>query len=141
MALAHMICRLAALKVKALLRKQLTMHGSLSTSTTSPAPREAASNPRAPLPANKSRQREPSIRGDSQLNSVSRTRLGVGLIACAGGKASTLRFHFPPMIRTRPLVVDRILCDPAMMVRLADVHQKGKNDRIAYLSNQSGHPQ
>ena len=42
------------------------------------APRDAASKPSAPVPANRSRQRRPSRSWPSQLNSVSRTRSGVG---------------------------------------------------------------
>ena len=51
---------------------------SCSSSTTCAAPRDAASKPSAPVPANASRQRQPLRSCPSQLNSVSRTRSIVG---------------------------------------------------------------
>jgi hypothetical protein len=72
--------------------------GSRSTKVTCPAPRESDSSPRAPLPAKRSRQRAPGSRGASQLNSVSRTRSGVGRISGDGGKRNFLPRHMPPMI-------------------------------------------
>ena len=64
------------------------------------APREAASKPRLPVPANRSRQRAPSTREPSQLNSVSLTRSGVGRRPSTGGNRSRRRRHVPLMIRT-----------------------------------------
>jgi hypothetical protein len=70
--------------------------------STQPAPRESASMPSAPVPANKSRQRAPSMIGASQLNSVSRTRSGVGRRPGASGTSSRDRRRLPPMMRTDP---------------------------------------
>ena len=57
-----------------------------STNTTSRAPRDSASSPSAPEPANKSRQRLSTMECCSQLNKVSRTRSGVGRSPGASGK-------------------------------------------------------
>jgi uncharacterized protein YcbX len=61
------------------------------------APRLAASKPSAPLPANRSRQRTwPQVwssRCSSQLNTVSRTRSGVGRSPSASSTGSGVRFH------------------------------------------------
>jgi hypothetical protein len=70
-----------------------------STINTRAAPREAASKPSAPLPANRSRQRWPSSRWPSQLNSVSRTRSGVGRRPSRSSTGSGVRFQSPPIIR------------------------------------------
>ncbi len=51
---------------------------SASTNTTCDAPRLRASNPSAPVPANTSSTRAPSILGASTLNRVSRSRSDVG---------------------------------------------------------------
>src|SRR5207245_7594483 len=59
-----------------------------------------ASRPSAPLPAKRSRQLVPDTRVPSQLNSVSRTRSGVGRIAGEGGKRNFLPRHLPPMMRS-----------------------------------------
>ena len=77
-----------------------TERGSRSSSTTSAAPRDAASKPSAPLPAKASRQRQPVRSWPSQLNSVSRTRSGVGRRPGRSATGSLLRFHAPPMMRT-----------------------------------------
>ena len=50
-----------------------------STIITFSAPRDIASKPSEPLPANKSRHLAPDITGDNQLNNVSFTLSGVGL--------------------------------------------------------------
>src|SRR5690606_20362783 len=76
--------------------------GSDSTSHASAAPRDSASRPRQPLPANRSRQRAPGRTGASQLNSVSRTRSGVGRRPGRLGNSSRRPRHSPPMIRSRP---------------------------------------
>src|SRR5690606_3563043 len=80
---------------------------SCSHSSTSAAPREAASKPSAPVPANASRQRQPGsapppapARLASQLNSVSRTRSGVGRRPGRSATARRVRFHWPPMMRS-----------------------------------------
>src|SRR3569832_1220582 len=74
---------------------------SRSIMTTRPAPREAASKPSAPLPANKSRQIHPGRSWPSQLNNVSRTRSGVGRKPAPSGKSSRRRRYCPQMMRTR----------------------------------------
>ena len=58
-----------------------------------------ASKPSAPVPANRSRQRRPSRSWPSQLNSVSRTRSGVGRRPSRSSTASGVRFQSPPMMR------------------------------------------
>lgn len=72
-----------------------------STITTSAAPRDVASNPNIPLPANKSRQRLPLRFCPSQLNKVSRTRSGVGRRPSASGNPTQRLRWVPPMMRTR----------------------------------------
>jgi hypothetical protein len=71
------------------------------------APREAASRPRAPVPANASTQCQPGNSPPpapamlaSQLNSVSRTRSGVGRRPGLSATERRVRFHWPPMMRT-----------------------------------------
>src|SRR5688572_20595137 len=73
---------------------------SLSTITTRFAPREAASKPRAPLPAKRSRQVRPVRSCPSQLKSVSRTRSGVGRRSVRAGKWMRRLRHAPPTILT-----------------------------------------
>src|SRR5580658_534123 len=74
--------------------------GSCSTNSTCRAFLESASRPSAPLPANRSRQRAPATRAPSQLNSVSRTRSGVGRISGPAAKRSLRPRHVPPMMRS-----------------------------------------
>ena len=76
--------------------------GSDSTSVACAAPRDNASNPSAPLPANRSRTREPGSIGCNQLNRVSRTRSGVGRKPGRSSTGSRVPRHRPPMIRTLP---------------------------------------
>ena len=64
------------------------------------APRDSASSPSAPLPANRSRQRLPSTTGASQLKRVSRTRSGVGRMPGCRGKRIRRPRHSPPIIRS-----------------------------------------
>src|SRR5215831_13600519 len=68
--------------------------------TTDAAPRDSASKPSAPLPANRSRQALPLKSWPSQLNTVSRTRSGVGLRSSASGNSTRRLRHSPPMMRT-----------------------------------------
>src|SRR5438445_12129575 len=77
---------------------------SCSTITTRAAPRDAASKPSAPLPAKRSRQASPSRRWPSQLNSVSRTRSGVGRNPGFDGTAMRRPRYSPAMIRSLPLL-------------------------------------
>src|SRR6202023_3435650 len=76
-----------------------TAIASLSTNVACAAPRDSASSPSAPLPANRSRQRDPGTRGPNQLNSVSRTLSGGGRISGCGGEANPPPRHDPPIIR------------------------------------------
>ncbi|MNV77661.1 hypothetical protein D3C71_1711030 [compost metagenome] len=75
---------------------------SRSTSVACAAPRDTASSPSAPLPANRSSTRAPPNRGISQLNSVSRTRSLLGRSPGDSGTGSFVLRHLPPMIRTWP---------------------------------------
>src|SRR3984893_5347141 len=83
-----------------------------STNTSSFAPRERASSPSAPEPANRSRHRAPAMWCCSQLNKVSRTRSGVGLRPGTSGKFTRRPRQPPPMIRTElrpPEAFDTVL--------------------------------
>src|SRR6476646_2699271 len=70
--------------------------------TTRAAPREAAAKPSAPLPANRSRQLFSASVWPSQLNSVSRTRSGVGRRSPLSGTAMRRPRYSPPMMRILP---------------------------------------
>ena len=69
------------------------------------APRDSASNPSAPVPANMSRQRAPIMTGCSQLNIVSLTRSGVGRISGMSLKCNLRLRQWPPIMRTTLLVL------------------------------------
>ena len=71
-----------------------------STNTQSAAPRDSASRPSAPAPANRSRQCAPRTSGASQSNRVSRARTGVG--RAVGGTFIRRPRKLPPAIRTWP---------------------------------------
>src|SRR4026209_299789 len=75
---------------------------SLSTMTTRAAPREAASNRSPPRPAKWWRQVLVSSVWPSQLNSVSRTRSGVGRRSRRSGTAMRRPRYSPPMMRILP---------------------------------------
>src|SRR6266704_4735627 len=92
--------RFAAPSLCAFSRSARSAAGCFSTMTTDAAPRESASKPSAPLPANRSRHAMPVSSRPSQLNSVSRTRSGVGLKSAASGNSMRRLRHRPPMIRT-----------------------------------------
>src|SRR6266705_1073264 len=92
--------RFAAPSFCAFSRSARSAAGCFSTMTTDAAPRESASKPSAPLPANRSRHAMPVSSRPSQLNSVSRTRSGVGLKSAASGNSMRRLRHRPPMIRT-----------------------------------------
>jgi len=78
-----------------------TEAASCSTRVTAAAPREAASNPSAPVPANTSRRRQHRQGpGRAGVNGVSRTRSGVGRKPGLSATGSLVRFHCPPMMRT-----------------------------------------
>ena len=75
-----------------------------STKVTAPAPREAASSPKAPLPAKRSKQRKPSKRCPKQLNKDSRTRSPLGRKDGRRIKLNFLPRQSPPIIRNAPVV-------------------------------------
>ena len=73
---------------------------SFSSKITNWAPLEAASKPKAPVPAKRSKQRKPDKSCPNQLNSVSRIRSVVGR---RPGKSKTVTrrlLQLPPIIRT-----------------------------------------
>ena len=72
---------------------------SFSSSTTNMAPLEAASKPKAPVPAKRSKQRKPVKSCPSQLNSVSRIRSVVGRKPGRSRTVSKRLRQLPPMIR------------------------------------------
>ena len=75
--------------------------GSVSTKVADAAPRDSASNPSAPLPANKSATRKPSNvprRLASIENKVSRTRSVVGRVSSPRGASIVRPRHLPAMI-------------------------------------------
>ena len=74
--------------------------GALSTNVASAAPRDSASMPRAPEPANRSSTRAPS-RSPSTENSASRTRSAVGRVSAPGGAGAGGR-RTGPRSRARP---------------------------------------
>src|SRR5690606_6706974 len=63
---------------------------------------DSASRPSAPLPANRSSTRAPGSIGCNQLNSVSRTRSGVGRRPWRSATGRRVPRQCPPMIRTTP---------------------------------------
>ena len=63
-----------------------------------------ASKPRLPEPANKSRQEDPSIQGDNQLNKVSLTLPKVGLVFSLSRKEIFLPFNDPAIILTELVI-------------------------------------
>src|SRR3984885_259772 len=87
-------------------RNSRTDSADCSTNTARAAPRDSASRPSAPLPANRSRQCAPAICGASQLNTVSRTRSGVGRMSPSGKRQVRPR-QLPPMIRSRRALLPR----------------------------------
>lgn len=70
-----------------------------SNRITASARREAASKPKAPVPANKSRQLKPSKSRPSQLNIVSRTRSVLGRRPGKSITPSKRLRQTPPIIR------------------------------------------
>lgn len=73
--------------------------GDFSTKQTCRAPRERASMPQAPLPANRSRQAARGNASCSQLNRVSRTRSAVGRSPSTSGNCNLRLRHCPAMMR------------------------------------------
>jgi len=82
--------------------ESLWLAASCSTKHASAAPRDNASKPSTPVPAKRSRQRAPTTASCNQLNSVSRTRSGVGRTAVQSGISMRRPRHSPATIRMRP---------------------------------------
>ncbi len=76
--------------------------GSASTICTDAAPRDNASSPSAPLPANRSTTCAPGNCGCSQLKRVSRTRSVVGRRPGRSGTGRRVPRQRPPMMRILP---------------------------------------
>src|SRR5947207_12794974 len=125
--------RFAAPSFWALSRSGRSAAGCFSTMTTDAAPRESASKPSAPLPAKRSRQAMPARSCPSQLNSVSRTRSGVGLRSAASGNSMRRLRHRPPTIRTVLGLVRRTDDDDRELFGI-DAPRKGTPDL------REGHP-
>src|SRR5229473_4982432 len=117
----------------ALSRNARSTAGFFSIMTTEAAPRESASKPRAPLPAKRSRHAMPVRSRPSQLNSVSRTRSGVGLRSSASGNSMMRLRHRPPMMRTVLGLVRRTDDDDRELFGI-DAPRKGA------LDLREGHP-
>src|SRR5208283_638915 len=79
---------------------------SRSIATARAAPRDNASKDRAPLPANGSSVVRPVRSWPSQLNSVSRTRSGVGRSDGRSGNCNLRPRHWPPMMRIALAAMD-----------------------------------
>src|SRR5581483_3470232 len=79
----------------------IVRHASRSSSTKvhEAAPRDSASRPSAPEPANRSSTAAPST-GPTRLNAFSRTRSEVGRVSRPRGAAMRCPFRVPAMIRT-----------------------------------------
>src|SRR3989440_6022210 len=119
--------RFAAPSFCALSRSARSAAGCFSTMTTDAAPRESASKPSAPLPAKRSRHAMPVRSCPSQLNSVSRTRSGVGLKSAASGNWMRRLRHRPPMMRTVLGLVRRTDDDDGELFGI-DAPRKGAPD-------------
>lgn len=85
----------------------------VSTKSQCAAPRDSASRPSAPLPANKSAQCAPFVTGANQLNSVSRILSDVGRKPSAGVNFNGRLRHWPPIIRS-VLAALVVFLDPAI---------------------------
>src|SRR5215207_1500679 len=79
-----------------------TAGAACSTSTAEAAPRETASIPNAPVPANRSRTLAPSTRSPRTPNSASLTRSLVGLVSLPGTARNRRPPRRPPTTRTLP---------------------------------------
>ena len=91
-----------AFRSSILARRSRTTLPEFSTKTVCAAPRDNASRPSAPVPANRSRQRVPSTTGASQLNRVSRILPAVGRNPGLSATGKRRPRHFPATIRSRP---------------------------------------
>ena len=121
-------------------RSSSTSSGSCSTSSTLAAPREAASKPSAPVPANASMQRQPSRSWPSQLNSVSRTRSGVGLRPGLSRTGSFVRFHCPPMMRTSRGGAALLVMRPSLSARQKKAGRPGGTPGTLFSGGKIQHP-
>src|SRR3954447_5359667 len=108
-----------------------TARQSDSTKVTCEAPRLNASIPTAPVSANPSRTRLPSMRGASTLNNVSRRRSDVGRSPSHVGGCSRRPFSVPPtiLIRRGPLP-DAHQPEPLFPVGPYEAGQRGRLLRI-----------
>lgn len=97
------ICKFSALSRALFFLNCCTTCGCLSIMVTEATPLDSASNPRAPLPAKRSRQQLPGNIGVNQLNKVSRIREELGLNPSTIGNSNFLLRHFPAMIRRLPV--------------------------------------
>jgi hypothetical protein len=82
-----------------LARITATAGAACSTSTADPAPRDMASIPSAPVPANRSSTRAPSTRSPSIPNSPSLTRSLLGRVPAPGTVRSLRPPRRPPTTR------------------------------------------
>src|SRR6516165_1387858 len=78
-----------------------TARGDRSTKTASPQPRLRASMPTPPVPANRSRNRQPGRRGPRMLNRLSFARSVIGRGSRVGGDRRMRRLAAPAMSRIR----------------------------------------
>src|SRR3954464_1856182 len=108
-----------------------TARRSHSTKVTWEAPRLNASIPTAPVPANPSRTRLPSMRGASTLNNVSRSRSDVGRSPSHVGDCSRRPLSVPPtiLIRRVPLP-DAHQPEPLFPLGPYEAGQRGRLLRI-----------
>src|SRR6185312_10103203 len=90
-----------------LLSNALSDGGFSSTKVAEPAPRDKASRPSAPLPANRSRTRAPSRASPNMLIQASRTRSAVGRTRWSFGISNRRPPNCPATIRITECAVER----------------------------------
>src|SRR5712691_9249914 len=94
--------RRPSLALRKFSRIVLTAAGAESTNSACAAPRDRASMPTAPVPANRSRTRAHSTRAPREENSPSRARSDIGRVPAGTGARRTPRAE-PAITRTRGL--------------------------------------
>ena len=106
-----------------------------SSSQTWAAPLDKHSSPNAPVPANRSKQREPAIFGVNQLNSVSRTRSPVGRSPGSSIKWRLRPRHWPPIMRSVEFFGWQFFLGNASVFRIINSEYSSSNSdgRIAAL--------
>src|SRR6266566_5049812 len=97
-----MVVRSATLSVFTLARSATRAARCSSTKSAVAAPRDSASRPRAPDPANRSSTRAPRMERCRMLNHASRTRSAVGRILSVAGVLRRRPLNSPAMMRTMP---------------------------------------